>query len=325
MRRRDASRLSPDNWALVCSFLHREPRKIFMLLCAVKGLQFNDAWWATYWERHRAFNSTRKHRAHFYLGYEPVRPGQCKTLLRLVYGMFCSRCGCRFRHTIFERFRMRVCAECLRDNHISNVVLWFEYGLPLEAIAAEFRHYVRHHPLQAYKCPNEILCLTRNPLDIEFKGVRKMVFFWKPDLERLFDFEALRAAQVLRVSALNVLKAAFKRVFVAKARGRYFLEQLHTNEVKRIVKPMCPPKIMYGTNWSLASYADPRAACPTPTLNLSLALRAQVPLPVLADDEYTTKTALSKLKLNRESLQRKIQDWRKDDPDFLMKNKVYKV
>lgn len=321
----NAHTLSVDTWGQVVVNLFDNPRKVFMLLCAVKGLHFNDEWWARYWERHRSYNIARNHRPHYYLGYEPSRPGQCKVLLRLVYGMFCSQCGCRYHHTIFEPMRMRICCECVRDCHISNVVLWHEYGLALEPIVAKYRFVVKHTTLQYYTNPNQILYITRNPVDLDFKCKRKMVFFWKPDLQRLFDFNQLRAEQVHRVQCINTIKAAFKRVYANRVRGRYLVESLHTNDVLRIIRPLCPPNIMWGTNLSQAYLVSPGARLVSPDINLDLALRNPRPLPVIADDEVTLKTMVSKLKLDKDTLQSKINEWRGEKPIQLIAHEVFKV
>jgi len=114
-RNKRTPRLSVDLWGHVVLNLFTCPRKVFMMLCAVKGLQFNDEWWDKYWERHRRYNAARNRTTIFTawnpLGLEWPRP--CSD------GMFCSRCGCRFHHSIF---RMRLCRECVRDGHVSNTV-----------------------------------------------------------------------------------------------------------------------------------------------------------------------------------------------------------
>ena len=82
-RNKRTPRLSVDLWGHVVLNLFTCPRKVFMMLCAVKGLQFNDEWWDKYWERHRRYNAARNYYPHNYLHrMEPTRPGVAKTLLR---------------------------------------------------------------------------------------------------------------------------------------------------------------------------------------------------------------------------------------------------
>jgi len=297
-----------------------------MLLCAVKGLKLNDEWWQKYWDRHRAYNEARNFFPHNYLKYTPNRPGQCKVILRLVYGMFCSRCCCRFHHTIFDAYRIRICRECMWDCNVSNVVLFREYGLSLEPIASKYRHWVRHLSLQEYRCPQDILSLSRNPLDVEYQGRRTMIFFWKPDLEKLFDLDALRVEHHARMRALRCIGASFKRKFVWASRGRYFLERVHKNEIRRITMPLTQSRnMLVGTNWSCAYLLNRDANTEAPKIDLRHAFKTQIPLPILTDDEYTIKTAVSRLRLNPETLQQKLEELTREKPLGVLVREIFKI
>jgi hypothetical protein len=149
---------------------------------------------------------------------------------------------------------MRLCRECIRDQHISNVVLFHEYGLDLGTIANKYRHFVRFHGVRLYRCPKDLWGITRHPLDLNFLGTRRMVFFWKPDLEKLYDFEELRRAQKERIHCINALKARFKRNFALSQRRRHLVEAMHTNEVIRLTKPMCPAAYLVGTDMNMGRY-----------------------------------------------------------------------
>jgi hypothetical protein len=313
-RCRDASKLSVDLWGQVGAHLFENPRRIFMLLCSIRDLKFNEDWWEMYWRKHKAHVERKGRYPHWYLKLTPTRPGLHKTILKLVYGRICTVCGCRYHHTIFVPFNMRVCSECLRDKHISNVVLWHEYGLDLEDIALRYRQFIRFHKLRRYNCPKEIYHLTRHPLDIGFQGKRMMIFFWKPDLENLYNFQTLRQEQVQRVSALNLIKAVIKRCWVQKTNKRYLVEYLHSNEVMRLARPMYLPTALVGTKKNSTRRS---------TVTLELYFHVQGPLPLLADDEYNYKTAISKLKLNASTLAEKICEWRQESD--ISTKKIFKI
>ena len=296
--RRDASKLSVDVWGQISSHLIENPRRVFMILCTIKGLKFTHEWWAMYWERHKMYIERMNRRPHWFIKLVPRRPGTHKALLKLVYGLFCQSCGCRYHHTIFVPFNMRLCCECVRERHISNVVLWKDYGIKLQDIV-EFRHFVRFHSLQNYLCPKQILHLSHDPRDVGYTGKRYMIFFWKPDLEKFFPLADMRRAQLQRLSSLNIIKAAFKRAFAQKQKRRYLVEYLHSNEVKR-------HSISHdGILWGGSSQTNCVRYCPT--FQMEAFFRSKGVLKILADHEFTLKTAASRL--SSAEFERRRQDW----------------
>lgn len=327
MRKRKALTVLPlDSWGNIVVNLYDNPRKVFMLLCAVKGLQLDDAWWKKFWERHRLYNEARHWRPHFYLNYDIRNPALCKVVLRLVYGMFCSKCGCRYHHRIFHPYRMRLCQECVQDHHISNVVLWHEYGVSLEEIARDMRYLVRHTRMQIYKRPKEMTHITRHPLDLKFTPGQKLAFFWLPDLRRLIDLDTRREIQKTRLAAVSHLKAVIKRCFAQHQPRRYFVEYLHLNEMNRQTNPLSMQLHTVGTNWNLAyltykkGHKEPKA----PELSVDLALRPSLPLHLLADNEYMVNTMVSKLNLDLPAAKAKIEELANGKPLALILNKVFK-
>lgn len=321
-RKRPTVQLPAEVWGQVATHLHENPRKAFMLMCAVKGLKINDTYWQQLWAKNVAYCKRKRWRHHFLLTYEINRPELCKVVLRLIYGMFCSQCGCRFHHTIFETYKMRVCKECLREKHISNVVLWHEYGIALEEISLYFRNHVRYLGVKQWSL-KYIRRYSSNERDI--KSIGKLAFFWKPDLERLFDMPARKAQHIANMRKISILKAVFQRKFVELQRGRYLLEKLHDNEVNRLVKPITYQRALAGTNWNL-SYMITGRACPVaPTHVLSLTLGTTHVMPILADDEYTARTALFRLKLNAESLLEWIREMQFNALGVNNYNKIFKI
>ena len=322
-RRSPAPLLSMDLWGQIVLHFFDNPRKVFMLLCAVKGLQLNDEWWEKLYHRHKAYNYARNYRPHVYLTYTPDRPELCKVVLKLVYGMFCTLCGCRFHHTLFEQYRMRICCECTRDNHMSNYVLWHTYGIGLEEIY-EYRMFIRHLPLCYYKKPKQMLHLTRSPLDLEFERERKFIFFWKPDLERFFDFDERRAQHRGRILASDIIKAAIKRLWVQTIPPRYYVERIHNNEVVRIVCPINKHRVTAGMNWNLAYLTKKNGRSTPPAINLDLAFKGTQPMPILASNEYTLKNMGSKLNLKKDQIIAKAQELAAGKMICLIANKIFK-
>ena len=309
-RKWDAHTLSTDLWGQIVINMFDQPRKVLMLLCSIKGFRLSDEWWEKFWLRHRLYNEARNYRAHFYLNYEPKRACQCKTLFRLVYGMFCQQCGCRYHHHIFERYRLRICTECLRENHVSNVVLARDYGIGLEEIARHVKHFVRYIALQYYSKENTILPYTRDARDFEVRKTSKLAFFWMPDLRRFFDMEERKRRHGANVTACNLIKAAVQRTFVSSVKRRYLVETLHTNELSRIMSPTTKHRKTYGTNTFLGCVFMPKRAPypPEPEFNVFLALCRQETVPVLGDREYTLRTMAQKFDLDREGVERKVRE-----------------
>jgi hypothetical protein len=307
-RKWDAHTLSTDLWGQVVINMFDQPRKVLMLLCSIKGFRLSDEWWEKFWFRHRLYNEARNFRAHYYLNYDLKRACQYKTIFRLVYGMFCQQCGCRYHHHVFGAYRLRICTECLRDNHVSNVVLARDYGIGLEEIAQRVKLFVRYIALQYYSKDKMIKAYTRDPRDFEVRKTSKLAFFWMPDLRRFFDMDERRRRHLADIAACNVIKAAVQRNFALSIRRRYLVETLHTNELSRAMDPTTKHRKTYGTNTFLGCVFKPKRSPypPEPIFNVFLALCRPEPLPVLGDREYTIRTMAHKLDLDREGVERKI-------------------
>ena len=304
--RENAHMVSPEVWSLICLNLEAAPRKVFMLICSIKGLSewLGDAWWEAYWNKHQTVLESKGHFPHWYL--QPGSQGQLRApvyrpILTLVYGQHCSMCGCRYHHTIHNQLKMRLCNECVQDHHISNEVLYFEYGLALTDVIADYEPFVKFMPMYTFK-PTEIVTMSRNAIDVTPRVSREMVFFWLPDIRRLYDMDALRLAQKARVASVNSLKAAFKRRFAQAQALRHRVERLHRNEIKRIRKPMLPLRWFAGGPQRLAWCCDYTFETISHTALVERRafkgrLRLYHPVPLLASNEYVLKTAISRLGL----------------------------
>ena len=317
-RRPNAHLLSPEVWGRICIYLHKTPRKVFMLLCAVKDLDYwlNDDWWEAYWNLHQQYNISRSVYQHWYLRTDVLgmlRPPMYKPILRLVYGLFCNCCGRRYNHQIIHQMKMRICAECRQEQYISNAVLYFEYGISFSDLIDRWQLFLRYLPVHDYR-PSEIATLSRNAIDVMPSCTREVVFFWLPDLKSLFDMPALRVQQTERVAKINLLKAVFKRAYASKLLPRHKVEALHANELKRIKKPLLPATWFVGglqkLGWRCTRNTE-NASIPVVNTwrRLKVTLRMHRPVPILGKMEFVLKTAISKFKLDLESLEANRSRW----------------
>jgi len=313
--------LSIEIWSRACLDLDSNPRHVFMMICAVKGLGeiMSDSWWEAYWRRHQAKLAMKRHCPHWYLRTDSLgilRHALYRPLLTLVYAKHCSLCGCRYRHSINHQLKIRICNTCGQDSLLSNAALYFEYGIEFTEIVAKYEPFVKFFPMHDYK-PSEIATLSRNPIDVMPCVTRQMVFFWRPDVAAIYDLPVMRAAQIDKISKLNVLKAALKRRYAQAQRRRHVVEILHTNELRRIKNPLMPARWCVGgaqkLAWrcrsrresaSLAQIAQRRA--------LQAKLRMLHPVPLLAKNEYVMKTAIQKLTWEK----CRIMAWNKDPRKF---------
>ena len=331
-----AGSVSAETWANVCLQLDSNPRKVLMTICAIRGLSWwlDDAWWATFLKRVQTNLQRRGWEPHWFMraaAFPNIRPPQCRQLIRLVYGMFCEMCGCRFHHRIHNGLMKRLCTECRHDNYVSNTVLYFEYGLSMEDILNPYFHFVRSSRLCEYIKASDYHTYTRHPLDVGGLPKKQLVFFWKPDLARLFDLSALAIAQRRRVAAVDSIKARLRMAYARNAvmrppghKGghgsgpvqwpRYYLETLHSNEVKRIREPLFNPHWIAGgpspQGYRLSSAREELTNAVINTRKRFLSrLTLYTTMPLLGDREYTLKTAMERLRLDRATLRDRADLW----------------
>jgi hypothetical protein len=297
-----------ETWSLVALYLSESPRKVFMLLCSIKGLKLDDEWWEALWKRLKPQVRNGKLIFNFVKLYELRRPCQYKVVFRLIYGMFCNQCGCRFHHNVFDAYNMRLCHNCLRDHHVSNVVLWKDYGINLEDIGRDYRLFLRYISLKSYSKAKHLSRFTRDPRDFAVRTLSKIAFFWLPDLRRFFDLDALALEHRRRLRALSLIKAAFKRTYVASVGRRYFFETIQDNELKRVLAPTTATPFTYGTNGLLCNVLKPgRNREPEePDFNIYAAFHRQPAMSILGDKEYTVRTMAHRLNLNKSGVVRKF-------------------
>lgn len=210
--------------ATVCTYFQRTPRHIFLLMKACKGLRehLTAEWWQRFWTIHKAtILDPQRHMRHHYLNeivHGPnLRPAQFAHILRLVYSLRCERCNARWNHHVVCHLRLRLCETCLRDNVVSNRVLYYRYGLNVAEIIDEHAHLVTYFPVKTYHRRDAAFReLSSDPVDIAGFGVdgglkQELMFLWRPDVARLYDLDALYQLQLRRLDGINRIKACMKR------------------------------------------------------------------------------------------------------------------
>lgn len=308
-RAHSAFRVPVEVWNTVALLLADSPRKVFMLLCSIKGLRLDDEWWEALYKRIKPYKHKGRMMFNFVKLYELRRPCQYKVVLRLVYGMFCNQCGCRYHHRVFDPYNLRLCNLCLRENHVSNVVLWKDYGIGLEEIGLHYRHFVRYMALTSYSKESELVKFTRDPRDYAARKISKLAFFWMPDLRLFIDFEARAFEHRRALDAVGTLKTVFKRAYVASVGKRYFLETLHENELSRMMCPTTSMPFTVGTNCCMSHLLKSKKSYPMadpPDFNVHLAFQRQPAMPIIGDREYTVRTMAQRLNLSSSQAARKL-------------------
>ena len=295
-------RVPIETWQNITMHMADKPEKVLMLLCAVKGLTLSDNWWEALFKNTKQDKSRKSRFMYEFAQYYKInRACQYKDLFRLIYGMFCNQCGCRYHHDFFPLYNMRICNECYRENHISNVVLWKDYGIGLEEIGLKYINFIRYIAARSYTNKRDLYKITRDDRDFEAIKNKLFIFFWLPDIKRFFDLSKRAKTQRKKIQAVNLLKACFQRKYVSSISKRYFLENIHENEAKRILFSCTDVPFTYGTNFRLGNVLKKgRQAKPKqPDFNIQLAFQQQPKIPLLGDKEYTIRTMAYKFNLNK--------------------------
>jgi hypothetical protein len=299
--------LTHELWTEICEkHLVAYPRKVFLLLCAIKHLRFSDIWWKGFYENHRIYlNHFHKTRGHWYLRLSH-RLGTHKQVLALVYSLRCSQCGCRFYHHIHRQYQKRLCIDCTQDFVISNRTLWMEYGLSLHNFI-EFRFNIRHEGAFEYSCPKQLLSVTNNAGDLALQGKHHLIFFCKRDVDALFNLPKQKQLQIKRVAQINVIKAFCKRAFqqVLKRNFRTFVSRSMYNMAVSQTHQVSNLNLVVGwyrrfpvENHSLNNMTDARVAI----LHVKRLFRDLPPVELVASNEFTYRTMIQKFKFNADQL-----------------------
>ena len=209
--------------AMVCQHLHGSPRHVFLVVKAAKGLRalMTAEWWKRFWTAHMAV-SNRRYRHYFLRDFTaaPLRPEQMSHVLRVVYGLRCECCGARWRHSVMDLMKLRICQMCVHDRFVSNRVLYYRFGLNVADVLIEHGHLITYTSLHAYRVnDNGLRRMTRDPLDFDiFQRTKhhEFIFLWLDDVARLYDLEACAREQRRRIAAVDALKARFRAAHVRR-------------------------------------------------------------------------------------------------------------
>jgi hypothetical protein len=280
-------------WEEICmTRLYSMPRKVLMFQCTSKKIKFSDSWWAKYFSEHKQYKSKQKGIPCFLL-FLDFRLGIHKQVLKLLYRQYCAHCGCRFNHTIRLQFKIRMCDTCQRDNLISDHVLHVVYGIDLKQLLP-FKYIIRHMGCVRYSCPNHILSLTSHVLDLSLRGVHNLIFFYKPDVDAIFDLPQCLSVQKEKILKVNLIKSCIRRKYtmLLKENKRHFIKEISSLEIKRTIM-----------NQQTLTKRFPNV----PSILVMSRFPNLPPVPFLTDNEFCTRTMIEKFKLDKASVLQKNQ------------------
>jgi len=301
-------RFSSEVWENIARFICNEPAKVYMLLRAFKWLKFDDEFYKKMWEIVKPYEGQPK--PQFLMFYNLKRTCQYRTAFDLLYMKRCQVCHCRFGHKIFEPYCMRLCTQCIQSNHVSNVVLWKQYGIGLEEIGLHYMHYIRYIRTGVYRKEKELMKFSLDPRDFAVRRNCVFIFFWMPDLRRFIDIDCRAKQHQKRTLAANVLKAAFARAYARRLKPSKRPQILREQALQKILNPTTADIVTYGTNWCLANklIAGRRKVPQAPDFDLQLAFGRACTVKLLGPREYTLRTMAEKLNLNKEGVARKLTE-----------------
>ena len=121
----------------------------------------------------------------------------------------CGLCGCRHRHEAYWSLGMRVCQLCMAENTISNWELVDKYGVHFYDIMRDISSKVFYFTMQATLSESRLA--FHAAMDFQVMGKRPFIMFWRPHMDRLFDFPALYQEQKQRKISAMLLCAILRR------------------------------------------------------------------------------------------------------------------
>lgn len=301
-------RFSNEVWQNIAKFICNEPAKVYMLLRAIKWLDFDDEFYKSMWEIVKPYEGEPK--PQFLMFYNLKRTCQYRTAFDLLYMKRCHVCHCRFGHQLFEPYCMRLCSQCLQGNHISNVVLWKQYGIGLEEIGKHYMHYIRYIQTGVYRKEKDLMKFSLDPRDFAVRRNCVFIFFWLPDLRRFIDIDCRAKQHQKRTLAANVLKAAFARAYARRLKPIKRPQILKEQALQKIVNPPMASIVIYGTDWSQSyKFRMGNSRTPsTPEFDVRLAFSRACTVKLLGPREYTLRTMAEKFNLDKEGVARKLTE-----------------
>ena len=260
--------LPNDVWLQIGMNLDHAPHAIFRLMMTNRLMRAlfspysiagntrggEEDWWRAFFDRVCAYQSGLKHSRFIkrirachdrFLPFNndsaEVAPSMYAVILRCIFSPRCEGCGARFGHRVLLPFAVRVCARCLRAHSISNHALELHFGV-------EFPEFLDRYmltggllvPIDAFpshrnRMGQAIARLSHRPCDLRLvrapsSAQRKLVFFWRPDVENVLGIPLQQMAVMhdVRLGAARRLTAAVRRCCMT----RFFL---------RVMSQTAPP------------------------------------------------------------------------------------
>ena len=186
---------------------------------------------------------------------------------------------------------------------MSNTVLYMRYGISTAKLLTEWGAFVSYRPVSVYRTVRELMPYTRDPIDLEASN-HKLVFFWRPDIDNLFNLSRCEAEHTAKLLLINRLKGCLKRRFIQALVPRYRLKQAFRNEMRRVKELLLVSTWFVGGPESLGWRTIPRKGDPSYIRSaFDKLIEHYYCMPLLGRDEYVLKTALRRLQLNADTLQ----------------------
>jgi len=185
---------------------------------------------------------------------------------------------------------------------VSNAVLYMRYGISTAKLLEQWGPFVSYRPVGVYRTVRELMSYTRDPIDLQACN-NKRVFFWRPDIDCLFNLSRCEAEQTAKLLLINRLKGCLKRRFVQHLSRRYMIEHAFRNEMRRFKEPLLLGTWFVGGPDSLGWRTIPNKGDPSHIRSaFNRLIEHYHSMPLLARDEYVLKTALRHLQLNADTV-----------------------
>lgn len=277
----DFDRLNDDTFMMLVSILISTPRALLRFLHVVRA-KCNVSVWMQVW---KLYNELLQNKEYFNVEFSRLVNTKIRycalhyeTILGLVHRNTCEVCGFKINVPIVHDYLKKVvCGPCLQDNYISNVVLYYRYGIQAHALVHKWGMYIRYYPLKKHNS-SWIQTYTREQVDYEPWNM--IMFFWLPDIKKFLDLEYCALLQSKRFQSVNVIKAMIKRLCVVQNADMKHrdLRWLYHNELCRV------RLLSVDSKWVPGSNVHPNSRQPTCSL-----LQRYYVMPIVAGQQINPK------------------------------------
>jgi len=226
--------MNKDVLQLIVSFLNQQPYHALMLSMVNRQLYHImscQAVWNTFYFEilHREMNMRKSKYLKRLRELWLFMQGDARRVIRLVFSKHCEVCGCKHGHFVSKTLLKRTCKKCLNENLMSNGKLFFQYGINyFDIVEVVHRaqglvlpgscfhaNYIRKcREIQMSKQSSVKAMLVRELRQYKECDHMNLVFFWKPDLERILQIKMddEESKQLERWKAAQILSSAMIRL-----------------------------------------------------------------------------------------------------------------